>query len=143
MTEQAYETMLQDVSGTRLGRCWNCGRQPHHRPDNWFADFCLERCHIGSGGGQQYREDDRRAVVILCSWCHNRHTSDMDRFPEKRLCGKLVKTIDWSILLWLKRTMDESWFDWQYLRRVFTQYPPDERPRHHEDEQSFQRLLWK
>jgi len=109
--------------------CWNCGRTGGARPENWHGPFWLQIAHIASGQGRARRVEDRRAVCLLCSLCHDVHVSDADRLTHKTICSSVWPTIDERHTLWLKKTFDPEYYDVEFLGRYWIgKLPEPERP---------------
>jgi hypothetical protein len=107
--------------------CWLCGRTAP--PNNWYGPWWLQIAHIASGQGRAKRVDDARAVVLLCSLCHELHVSDCTRLTHKTICGSAYPTIDERHTLWLKKYFDPEYYDESFLGRIWIGIPPDpERP---------------
>lgn len=86
--------------------CWACGRGTLDVPQWWAAPWLICRAHIVSSP----RVRDVRAVVLLCSRCHER--SHGARFPAEP-----VPEITRANLLWWKKIRDPDRFDPEFLAR--------------------------
>lgn len=88
--------------------CWLCGRQQWQRPEWWGAPFFIERAHVVNSP----RVEDRRAVILLCSLCHQishgEHFADLKPLPPK---------IKVAHMLWLKHHFDKEFYDRAWLQR--------------------------
>jgi hypothetical protein len=103
---------LQDVydrmrTEHRLAWCWACGRYERERPSWWHCrPWTIERAHIVSNP----RIEDRRAVVLLCSGCHNAS------HHRERIVGWTLPGLTVANLLWLKYHRDRAYYDRDFLR---------------------------
>ena len=108
MSVQArYRNMLKE---TRWRLCWRCGRREGNCPSWWLGPFRLERAHIVN----KSRVEDRRAVVIACTCCHNlldgaKHPRHVDVF------GKPI-AFRRPHALWLKKALDPEYYDRAFLQ---------------------------
>lgn len=109
-----YAAFLADVDAPW---CWACGRNQWDRPEYWAAPWAICRAHIVSSP----RICDVRAVVLLCSRCHER--SHGARFPDEP-----TPEILRSHLLWWKRERDPTRFDPAFLARYAIGRIPDPTP---------------
>lgn len=110
-----YASFLADVSNPW---CWACGRERRDVPSWWAAPWAICRAHIVSAP----RVRDVRAVVLLCSWCHER--SHGYRFPAEP-----TPELTRANLLWFKALRDPERFDEDFLTRLMIgRLPPVEPP---------------
>ncbi len=104
---QEYKNILVNIA---TPWCFWCGRGLEHRPNGWFAPWLIERAHIVN----KPRVEDRRAVILLCSWCHKVQHGEQLVLPG-------VKPSDLrpslSNMLWLKKYFDPEYYDWNWLNR--------------------------
>ena len=68
-----------------------------------------------------HRQKDTRAVVILCSLCHDLHCG----LEFKSYSGTLLPCISNAEMIWLKKVMDPERFDQAYINRVWLGRPPE------------------
>lgn len=89
--------------------CWACGRSSVDRPSYWGAPFLIERAHVVS----RPREDNRRAVILLCSICH-KLTHGL------RIAGVEEKPLSLPEMLWLKWRFDPKFYErhWLSMRHI-------------------------
>lgn len=90
--------------------CWNCGKDRQSVPAGWAGPWLIERAHIVNNP----RACDRRAAVLLCSWCHRIQHGAQLVLPG---CEGLV--LDVPAMLWLKKEMDPDWYDRQFLEKHY------------------------
>lgn len=87
--------------------CWSCGRGVENKPSDWFGPWLVERAHIVNNP----RREDRRAVILLCSWCHRLQHGEQLALPG---CEALRLTV--PSMLWLKATFDREYYDRDFLQ---------------------------
>jgi hypothetical protein len=106
---QRYLNMLKE---TDKKFCWSCGRDQTQRPDVLYTPWILNLAHIAAGGSKMKRHLDRRAVVILCSWCHAVHSTN--GHGETTINGIQCAKLCNANTLWLKRERDPDFWspDW-------------------------------
>lgn len=104
----------------RRPHCWACGRGWSDKPDDWFASWRIERAHVAAGSGTMVRQQDVRAVVLLCSRCHLSHSHNGETVL---LNGELLPGLSDANVLWLKGMRDV--IDWEYLRGVWLGTVPE------------------
>ncbi len=87
--------------------CWWCGRTQAEKPAGWGSPWLIERAHIVNNP----RAEDRRACILLCSWCHKVQHGEQIVLPGcESLCRPEVKH-----MLWLKSKFDASYYDREFL----------------------------
>jgi hypothetical protein len=102
-----YKSMLADIERPW---CFWCGRGLEHKPSGWYgAPWLVERAHIVAFP----RVEDRRAVILLCSWCHKVQHGEQLVLPGMAQM-KLVPTV--ANMLWLKLNFDPDYYDLEWLR---------------------------
>lgn len=72
------------------------------------------------------REQDVRAVCILCRLCHQLHTPHGG--TVRMVASKEYETISNGNLLWMKQNFDPENYDEEYLQSVFVRLLPDPVP---------------
>ena len=105
-----YTTFLLE---TLFPWCWACGRGEADRPDHWYGPWILHRAHIGSGSGSMRREQDRRAVNLLCPLCHSAHGS------PRRHQKLAVPELSNDVMIWLKKRYDPEFWDKKYVESLW------------------------
>lgn len=129
--KESWDDFRFDVMGTRLDMCWNCGCDPMtDRPHWWLTRFHLERAHIGAGSGRIMRLPDRRAAVLLCSFCHKLH---VHRAPPTMFFNmEDYPTITDGMLIGIKKEMDPNYYSARFIRDMWLGKPPraEKRPRY-------------
>ena len=101
--DPAYENMRLDLSIPQ--RCWRCGRTERDVPSWWHAPWTVERAHIVN----KPRAEDRRAVVLLCSFCHR------SQHGERFHVAAYREPLPLRILLAMKKFIDPMYFDRGWL----------------------------
>ena len=101
-----YEAYVNIIETTQFPWCWCCG----------VDRVGLDRAHLSSGSGCMRREEDRRAVVLLCRTCHLRHQRGTGGV---RIAGQTFRPIGDSHVLFIKRHRDPSFWDLDYLKSVW------------------------
>lgn len=88
--------------------CWWCGRGLENRPLGWGSPWLIERAHIFNNP----RRNDRRAVVLLCSWCHKLQHGEQLVLPGVRVASIAPTPAN---MMWLKKEFDRPWYDREFL----------------------------
>ena len=117
MTTDAYRDFL---TTTERPWCWCCGRD--ERQPLW-QPWRIERAHIAAGSGTMRREEDVRAIVLLCSLCHMLHTHSA--VTTQRINCVMYTSITDGMMLRLKFSRDPGNYDIEYLRGVWCGTLPD------------------
>ena len=105
----------------RLCCCWACGRSDMEQPANYYAPWWIENAHIVGGPGRKLEQDNRQAVVLLCSCCHRAsHGEQLAQIPAEGLSR--------ANLAWLKAERDPYHYRPALLDEWFGQPVGKEQP---------------
>lgn len=100
---------LLTIQKTDRPWCWACGRDESQRPEAWHARWVLNLAHIAAGGSKMKRHLNRRAIVILCGWCHLLHCTHGANLQQ--VMGVTCPKLSNANVLWIKRTFDLIFWD--------------------------------
>lgn len=100
---QLYKNMKADFPNY----CWACREYGTYqgKPVWWGAVWQIERAHIVN----KPRQEDRRAVVLLCPLCHN-SLDQRNSYPHD---SRPRLTVEHAI--WLKSVKDPEYYDLEFL----------------------------
>lgn len=104
-TKEIYDEMPLEFD-----RCWMCGRTADFsdKPSWWHGPWLIERHHIV----RKPRVEDRRAVVMLDSFCHRVQHGDWFVQADAH-----TRPATLSQLLWLKKRRDPRYWDRAWLAK--------------------------
>ena len=103
MPDDNYKYMLATHP---VPSCWACGRGMNP-PDGWFGPWLIERAHIVNSP----RREDRRVVILLCSFCHRIQHGEQLILP-----GLESLTLTIREMLWLKKHYDRRYYDRKFIK---------------------------
>lgn len=106
--------------------CWNCGRDEHDRPKNWYAAWTIQRAHLSAGSGLMSRRLDRRVACLLCPRCHYIHRHHPG--GDITINGDRLPRITDANMIWLKQTFDAAFYDRLFLESIWPGCPSSEPP---------------
>lgn len=76
-------------------------------PEGWCGPWLIERAHIVNSP----RRQDRRVVILLCSFCHRVQHGEQLVLP-----GMEALTLTLREMLWLKKHYDRPYYDRKFIR---------------------------
>lgn len=103
--------------------CFACGRTKFERPIAWYAPWQMQIAHLAAGGSKMKRHLDRRAVILLCPWCHLLHTTHGT--STRTVMGILCPELANEHVLFLKRLRDPEFWDPEWIAARWTGVLPD------------------